>query len=228
MSVLLIDIGNTRLKWQLRGKDSARGADTLPDDAQLGAVSLVLVACVGASSAKEALQQRFGSKLIWLGAPRLDFPLFKHCYKNPERLGVDRWLAMLGARRHSDGAVLVVDAGTALTLDLLSADNRHEGGFILPGLNMAQQALFQNTAKVRPFDGEAAQYSVAPGQDTLSCVRHGVLRQALSLVQGLQQDYPQHRLFLTGGDGAWLAQTLNVPYYPDLIFDGMELCAGYF
>jgi pantothenate kinase type III len=93
---------------------------------------------------------------------------------------------------------------------------------------MAQRALFQNTAKVRPFDDESAQYSVALGQDTLSCVRQGLLRQALSLVQGLQQDYPQHRLFITGGDGEWLAQALAVPYYSDLIFDGMELCAGYF
>jgi type III pantothenate kinase len=226
--VLLIDIGNTRLKWQLRGKVRAQGWDTLPDDAQLGEISQVLAASVGETSIKAVLQQRFGSKLVWFGAPRLDLPIFTHCYKNPERLGVDRWLALLGTRRHCESAALVVDAGTALTVDVLSADNRHEGGFILPGLSMAQRALFQNTAKVRPFDDESAQYSVALGQDTLSCVRQGLLRQALSLVQGLQQDYPQHRLFITGGDGEWLAQALAVPYYSDLIFDGMELCAGYF
>lgn len=228
MSVLLIDIGNSRLKWQLRGNTRAQGWDALPDDSQLGELSLVLAASVGEASIKAELQHRFGSKLVWLGSPRLDLPIFTHCYKNPERLGVDRWLAMLGTRRHCAEAVLVVDAGTALTADLLSINNHHQGGFILPGLSMAQQALFQNTAKVRPFDDESAQYSVAPGQDTLSCVRQGLLRQALSLVQGLQQDYPQHRLFITGGDGQWLAQTLAVPYYPDLIFDGMELCAGYF
>ena len=93
---------------------------------------------------------------------------------------------------------------------------------------MAQQALFQNTAKVRPFDDESAQYSVAPGKILLSCVRQGLLRQALSLVQGAATGLPtasavynRWRWPVAGSDPS---RTL----LPRFDFDGMELCAGYF
>ena len=123
----------------------------------------------------------------------------------------------------------MVDAGTALTIDLMNADNHHEGGFIVPGLELAQQALFNNTGRVRPFADEQEQAALAPGRDTLSCVSAGVRRQLQALVMSVVQDYPDYRLFISGGDGHWLAQQLGVASYPHLIFEGMEsLCAGYF
>lgn len=236
VSVLLIDAGNTRLKWQWRTVNGVRdtGADDyeqkleyLPEAQML---DHVMVASVGEHlSLQQQLQQRYGDKLVWLGQPLLEFGDFKHCYAKPERLGVDRWLAMLGARSHFGGPVLVADAGTAFTIDLLNEDGQHQGGFIVPGLTLAQNALFQNTGRVRPFQDERSAGVIAPGQDTLGCVSSGVQRQFLALLQSVMNEYNDHRVFVSGGDGAWLAQQTNTGFYPDLVFDGMEfLCAGYF
>lgn len=232
MSVLLIDVGNTKLKWRFGERAGYQYGQCLLSalPSQWPDAHQVLVASVGAhGELQRILKARYGQALQWLDAPVLTYPDFHHCYDNPQRLGVDRWLAMLGARTQDKGNLLVADAGTAFTLDLLSQDNHHQGGFIVPGLTMAQQALFQQTAKVRPFSDEQEIDKLRPGQNTFACVRSGVLRQQLALLQSVQQDYPAHRLFLTGGDGLWLAQELGVVHYSNLIFDGMEsLCVGYF
>lgn len=233
VSVLLIDAGNTRCKWQLRaaGQVLSSGAAVYAElPAAWPEAERVVVACVaGQPDLQDRLRQRYGERLYWLSAPLADYPHFHHCYPQPQRLGVDRWLALLGARVHNRGAVLVVDAGTALTIDLMNAANHHEGGFIVPGLELAQRALFNNTGRVRPFVDEQPQAVLAPGRDTLGCVSAGVRRQLQALVLSVVQDYPDYQLFLCGGDGQWLAQQLGQAYYPDLIFEGMEsLCAGYF
>lgn len=234
MSVLLIDIGNTRLKWQLRQASVIQQSGVAEHgSAWLTSVDLadcekVLVASVKEQvDMQEVLARRFAAKLIWLSQPLLSYMDFKHCYAQPQRLGVDRWLAMLGAKKHSSGGVLVVDAGTALTVDVLDASNQHLGGYIVPGLKMAQQALFQNTDKVRAFHNEAVLSSINLGADTLGCVTAGLQRQRLAFVRSLQDEYGDYELFISGGDGEWLATQLKTNYYPHLIFDGMDsLCAG--
>ena len=236
MSVLLIDAGNTRIKWRyqpdsdsevvLRGDYAHSEVSRLewPDVAQ------VLVSSVQSSPGlHEQLLEQFGSRLIWLSEPRTDFQGFVHCYARPERLGIDRWLAMIGARRHATGDVLVIDAGTALTVDLLSRENHHQGGFIVPGLTLAQQSLWQNTERVLPYSDEADAGQLNPGTDTVQCVLAGIRRQQVSFIQNILNEYPAHDVFVTGGDGRWLAQAIGEEYWPELIFDGLDtLCAGYF
>ncbi|MDP1069535.1 type III pantothenate kinase, partial [Klebsiella pneumoniae] len=77
------------------------------------------------------------------------------------RMGVDRWLAMLAAWQRVGQSCWVVDCGSAITLDLLDAEGRHQGGYILPGLRLMQQSLLGNTAEVR-VDRDVEHYSVAP------------------------------------------------------------------
>ncbi|MCT7358812.1 type III pantothenate kinase [Thalassolituus pacificus] len=237
MSVLLIDAGNSRIKWQWRDGHAVRaeGAVAHAELTQAGSLfpvecEQVLVASVRDNTElHEYLHAHYGARLHWLAQPVSHHPEFIHCYPQPARLGVDRWLAMLGARCHYSGHLIVADAGTALTVDLMSADNHHEGGFIVPGLQLAQQALFNSTQRVRPYTDEQAEQHLLPGQDTVSCVSAGAYRQQLALVRSVQQDYPQHVLVITGGDGFWLATQLGCEYRPDLVFDGMDsLCAGSF
>lgn len=237
VSVLLIDAGNSRIKWQYR-----RGGIVLShgvvahtelnaaDNPFPAECDWVLVASVRDNiDLHHYLHMRYGARLHWLAQPVSHYPEFKHCYPQPSRLGVDRWLAMLGGRCHYSGPLLVVDAGTALTVDLMSADNHHEGGFIVPGLQLAQQVLFNSTQRVRPYADEQVALNRQPGHDTVSCVSSGVYRQQLALVSSVQQDYPQYLLLVTGGDGLWLAAELGCEYRPDLVFDGMDsLCAGSF
>ena len=235
MSVLLIDIGNSRLKWQLRNDhgDCQSGAvdkDNAARFAWPAGPEQVLVASVRDNTELHQLfSDLYGPRLHWLSAPVPEYPDFQHCYPLPQRLGVDRWLAMLGARRLFSGDLLVVDSGTALTVDLLSHSNEHQGGYIVPGLMMARAALFGGTDKVRQFDDEADQLSLAPGRNTVNCVAAGTLRQHVALVKSVMAEYPDHRLLVTGGDGEALAELLGSVSYPDLIFDGMDsLCAGLF
>lgn len=234
MSVLLVDIGNTRIKWCLEGGTEARSSGALdkdgltqqvwPDDIQR-----VLVASVQENQEIKAyFEEHFASRLVWLGHT-LDKPeLLVHCYPKPERLGVDRWLAMLGVRQYfpcagsqAQGAI-VVDAGTALTVDVISPESQHLGGHIVPGLAMAQEALFAKTDKVNPFQDEERSTSTLLGQDTLNAVASGVLRQQQALVESVCRQFPDFELLITGGDGNQLATALEVRYYSDLVFDGMK------
>ena len=115
--MLLIDIGNSRLKWQLRGNTRAQGWDALPTIASLAS----FLWCWRQALVKPRLRPSCNSALAasWFGLAHLGWIcLFYPLLQNPERLGVDRWLAILGTRRHCAEAVLVVDAGTALTADL--------------------------------------------------------------------------------------------------------------
>lgn len=234
MSVLLIDAGNTRIKWRWRaGATIVQGAcehHAIAEQVWPLAIERVLVASVRSNEALAAcLHHQFTVPIEWIRSPKLDHPSFRHCYAQPERLGVDRWLALLGAMQYTTASSIVVDAGTALTVDVMDEQRQHQGGFIVPGLAMAQEALFQNTERVRPFHDEQIQHHIALGCDTLACVSAGVRRQHLGLLQSVVADYPNHEWFITGGDGAWLADALQHRYYPDLVFEGMEsLCVGSF
>ncbi len=226
VSVLLIDAGNSRFKWQLRsaGQVLQQGvagyADSLTET--LPAADKVMVAAV---RHHELLQQRLqqqAPELVWLSEPLLQHPAFRHCYADPPRLGVDRWLAMLGARRLTDKPLLVIDAGTALTIDLLDADNQHQGGYIVPGQGLAAQALFSSTERVRQYLDEAGGDAMTPGRGTLGCVTAGLKYQALAMVQAVVTEYPQYVPLVTGGDGEWLARQAGLTFKADLIMDGMD------
>lgn len=233
MSALLIDAGNTRCEWRCQLESGMHQGVAYYSQLELPAlpeVEQVIVASVATNARLHGLlEQHYGQQRVtWLEAPLLDYPDFKHCYKHPQRLGVDRWLAMLGVRKYSQQQALVIDAGTALTVDAFDASNQHLGGYIVPGLVLAEQALFRSTEKVNNYQDENKSTIMYLGQDTLSCVAQGLLRQRLALVQSVQQQYSDFSLFITGGDGKLLAQQLQSLYYRNLVLDGMEqLCAGY-
>lgn len=234
MSVLLIDAGNTRIKWRCLQNDQVmQGAcahDEVSRQVWPSSIDRVLVASVcDNEQLAQNLQRQFTIGIEWLREPLAEYPGFSHCYAQPSRLGVDRWLAMIAAQIRASSASVVVDAGTALTVDVISANGTHQGGFIVPGLQMAQAALFQRTERVRPFQDEQIQSHIGLGCDTLACVSAGVRRQHVSLLQSVAAEYPEHQWFISGGDGAWLAAALHCDYYPDLVFEGMEsLCVGSF
>lgn len=141
-----------------------------------------------------------------------------------DRLGVDRWLAMLGCLDIGVAPtqqLCVVDCGTAITLDLLSVRGSHEGGYIIPGLTMMRESLFQHTANVRhdPLPGDA----ISPGKSTAEAVEHGALLAVISLVERLVSG-PDKLLVLTGGDAFRLVPMLTCPYReePHLLLKGLQ------
>lgn len=145
-------------------------------------------------------------------------------YRDPSRLGVDRWLGMLGARARVSGSFLVVDAGTALTIDAVAGD-RHLGGFILPGIDMQRDALGQRTALVGRAEGQAG---LAWGCTTADAVCNGTLFSAVATVEKALVELRTRvddtcALVMTGGNAPGITRMLSEPVVlcDDLVFTGM-------
>jgi type III pantothenate kinase len=240
---LQLDVGNGSTKWRLMhdGKLASRGtyrADE-PDSEQrlLGCcteLQQIWVSSVAAPAAEQSLQAmlmaRWGVQ-PWFARSTASVGELRNSYADPARLGVDRWLAMLGARARVTGRFCVVDAGSALTLDIVAADGAHEGGYIIPGPFLMERALLIDTGQVR--FAENAEYKLCPGRSTAEAVRHGItvaqvgaLREVLRQAEG---EGELHTLFC-GGGGRPLMELAGVSgtLAPDLIFEGLEIAAAGF
>lgn len=143
----------------------------------------------------------------------------RNAYQEPLRLGVDRWLAMVGA--WTPGQPLVVaDAGTALTVDLVQADGQHLGGFIAPGLLTMQQAVLGAT-RFATRD-EQAHYHGGLARETEGCVRQGAFLSCLGAVDRAAAQLPAACKIITGGDAAALLPHLpGWEHRPLLVLEGL-------
>jgi type III pantothenate kinase len=151
-------------------------------------------------------------------------------YDHPERLGVDRWLALLGAYHSVKGSVCVADCGTAITVDVVDGEGRHQGGVIAPGLALMRRALAVAT------DGAVAGGGSFRGvfaRETEAAVQGGTVNAAAGLIEKLMAESgrvldTQPFLILTGGDAAPVAECLRLPHEiaPLLVLQGLWLIAG--
>ncbi|MCU7796210.1 MAG: type III pantothenate kinase [Candidatus Thiodiazotropha sp. (ex Semelilucina semeliformis)] len=151
-------------------------------------------------------------------------------YSEPGRLGVDRWLALLAARSLFKTPSVVVDCGSATTLDSIDSAGRHLGGVILPGLHLFQRCLVANTDIPAFEDSGTIDYFAT---DTASGISSGAMLATASsvarMVEMLQKrSGEQVNCLLTGGGSQLLAQHLNVSHrlVPNLVLQGLALLAG--
>ena len=146
MNRLFVDVGNSKLKWRLyiagsRKHDKCGSHEEFC--AYLGEVSLekplidsVKISCVKNNETTRAMSDLIATKLdVVPRFAKVSQSLGKvRCgYKNIDELGVDRWLAIISAVDKYGKGILIVDLGTAITLDLVDNESQHLGGFILPG-----------------------------------------------------------------------------------------------
>tara|TARA_R110002126_G_scaffold291071_1_gene450283 strand:- start:353 stop:1048 length:696 start_codon:yes stop_codon:yes gene_type:complete len=223
---LLLDIGNTREKAALFSGGKIK---PLP---QLTAASMATLPITAVYFASVANDSRLGMLKASLGLDHLPWRQISSeahafgvtsCYAEPQLLGVDRWLALLGTQQlFAKQSVMIVDAGTALTIDWLDSSGMHQGGWIMPGLRLQQQSVVQQTAKV--FNKEILDARVIPGKETTSCLQNGCLAAVIGAIrQGWLLDKAEH-LVLTGGDAFYLKAQLTdltVTSEPLLIFHGL-------
>ncbi|MHA7817770.1 MAG: type III pantothenate kinase [Pseudohaliea sp.] len=242
--ILQLDLGNSRLKWRLIDGGGDCGTDTVlgrgacaPGDeawlAQPAAVAAVQVASVASDAAEAALAGRVRDCLglePWFARAAAQRGDLVNSYAEPARMGADRWLAMVAARARCKQRLCVVDAGSALTIDLVAADGRHEGGYIIPGTALMARALLADTGRVRFEAGRAD--SLAPGQSTAACVHRGIsLAQAGALQLALSEAAAGGEaplLVVSGGGGEALLALLGLPgaeYRQDLVFEGLAIAA---
>ena len=220
---LVIDVGNTRTKIGIFAGDKlieqVGFAELTPDSlSQVCAKypelkSAILSAVKGYSQKIVADLERLKIKFIELDH---ETPLpIANLYKTPKTLGKDRLAAAIGAnKKYPNQNVLIVDAGTAITFDLVTAKNEFFGGNISLGLDMRFKALNHFTGKLPllekhsdyPFIGQTTEEAMQAG------VQNSVRFEIVSYYQELQRDYSGLKLILTGGDATYLSHFLEVPF----------------
>jgi type III pantothenate kinase len=231
--VLLLDIGNSGGKWVLihqsgECRHGRASLDVLVEDlgVQLSGAT-ALIASVAAPAQEQALSaelEAFGCS-VWYAQSRGSQGGLINAYAEPERMGVDRWLTMLAARRRCKGAFCVVDAGSALTIDLVDECGEHKGGYIIPGAALMERALFADTQRVR-YDALLVP-TLAPGRSTAEAVGNGILLAQAGAVRLALMEARERGLcpdvFLCGGGAASLRSTLGSAstLVPDLVFEGL-------
>jgi type III pantothenate kinase len=242
--IALVDAGNARLKWAcldgaaltnhghaLLVGDAASAVAALR--ARVGAPSRVLIANVAGAEVGALLAEAFGSAAQFV-TPRASFAGVTCGYREPQRLGVDRWLAVIAAYQKAADWVCVVDAGTALTADAVSGRGEHQGGLILPGLGLMADSLQQRTSDI----GSGGRRESPPGglalfgRSTEEAVTRAALLASAALVDRCVEQLEQAaghapRLMLTGGDGEALMPWLesHCEFHPHLVLDGLALMA---
>lgn len=150
-------------------------------------------------------------------------------YKNPRLLGSDRWLALIAARAEFSRSLCVIDCGTAVTIDALSEDGMHIGGFITPGLKTSRDSLGLNTNNL-PFVKNPAENSSFLAITTQDAILGGTLYQLSAYIDRMVTEIKYElgeniECIITGGD-ANLVQGLSshcFHYREKLVFDGLRI-----
>ncbi len=249
--IFVVDIGNSRLKWATydagrvrdaggaaHGPARAEALDALARALPAGAERVVVANVGGAEIAAEleaAVHARHGIAVDF-AATRAAACGVRCAYADPSRLGVDRWAALIGAYEPGGGHLVVVDAGTTVTVDALAGDGGHLGGLILAGPELVTEALAGRTARIAQYPVRGTPRPDARalfGRDTGPAVVHGALLaaaagvdRAVGVAAGLLDAAP--RVILTGGMASTLAGWLEtaVEARPDLVLEGLGRLAA--
>lgn len=231
MSILCLDCGNTRLKWGLRnnGEWQDQGSLALAEIAGLAVAAERIVACNVAGAAGrhaiERLAASLGVSLAWVRAKDRQCGV-TNGYEHPEQLGADRWAALIGARSLQEAACLVVNAGTATTVDLLDGDGRFRGGMILPGLTMMREALVAGTAELPMAPGELRLLPT----NTFDAIASGCLAATAGAIERMFETLagmPDALCLLSGGAAPIVAPALRIAHrrVDNLVLEGLARIA---
>jgi type III pantothenate kinase len=247
MTVLVLDIGNTRLKW-------AQYARAEPGAALLsqGAVFLEAIddvadsewaglpvpsAMLGCNVAGDAVRRRVEEQLeLWDIQPRWIVAQARaggllNGYEHPHRLGSDRWAALIGAHermlaadRRRPRPTLVVMVGTAVTVDTIDAEGRFLGGLILPGFGLMQKALEMGTAGLHVPTGEVHEFPTNTSDALMSGGSYAIAGAIERMHRHLRNRCgAEPALYMTGGAAVRIAPITPLPFelVDTLIFEGL-------
>jgi type III pantothenate kinase len=243
---LLVDIGNARIKWGLQDGDSwtdgeaqLRKGRAFKDIARpiwkdLVQPERVIVSNVAGREYEKSVQTWI--KRRWKVVPEFLRSQASLCgvtnaYQVPERLGADRWANLIAAHAYYPGPAVIIDCGTAITIDALDAAGRHLGGLIVPGMDLMSAALVGSAAGIELTDPGSQSVSLL-GSSTESAVAGGVLYTAVALVDRVCQDLRAElgrttSMLLTGGDAGRLLPLLDTRPRHDanLVLKGLSVFA---
>ena len=233
--ILAIDAGNTRIKWGLwedrgfiaQGSILTARAAELPDAlhmlprAQAAIGSNVAGADVRATLAAALAPWRL--EVRWIESVAAQCGVSSR-YQNPAQLGTDRWAALIGARARCPGPCVVMNAGTAVTVDALSGEGVFLGGLILPGLELMARALARGTADLPLQPGRFETFPV----NSVDAIRSGAIQAVAGAVERMARNMivaqlGEPQLVLSGGAADLIAPALERPFVlvPALVLEGL-------
>jgi len=238
---LLIDSGNSFIKWALADENSLAIENRCPTSKVsslykhwAGSVAPARVIVSNVAGESTAIEIKKTVNMLWhidteFIASSQSCCGLTNSYLKPEQLGVDRWMAMAAAFQLTSDPVIVVDCGTAVTIDLVNQEGLFVGGVIMPGLNTSFQSLRAGTEAVEEIN--SFRKDVSPvAQSTEDGVAIGVL---LGIVGGIERVIREQSsqidkapaVFMTGGDAEKLLPYLMVPVtvQPDLVLEGLRI-----
>ena len=236
--ILEMDLGNSRIKWRLLQTDRAGVATSveecfsefksLPTPKQVRLASVRRDDSVSRIGCWTMSQWSIGCKIAVVTS---ECSGVHNLYSDPGRLGVDRWLAMLAGYHLVNSACVIVDSGTALTVDALDSSGWHLGGYIVPGFSTAVDSL-QATTGIRVKSRNFRQ-SACLGASTEQAVLQGILNQGAALIEKVVADLARSEnrisVLLSGGDADLLHGALSglaidqLMLCPNLVLDGLAL-----
>ncbi len=236
---LLVDLGNSRLKWAHSAAGRWGTGDALHVQQDISALldsvwerfgkpERIVMASVAPNPVRAALvdwcRRRWTLEPVVIRA-RTEQLGVRHCYAQPEALGADRWAALIAAHGLTQANACIVDCGTAVTVDALAADGQFRGGTIFPGLRLLRESLLRGTGGIHAVEGRS---DSALGCSTADAVaggtQHGLIGAvALLVAEQIAALGGQAEIFLTGGDAPLLRAHLKPPVHevPDLVLKGL-------
>jgi len=244
---LLIDVGNSRIKWAQQsdaGLQSCRAcfyskahlSDSIgPSWAGLPRPDQVFVANVAgrkvADEMSACLDKAWGIIPTFLSVTRKAAGVI-NAYDDISQLGIDRWLAMIAAWNSYQSAICIVDCGTALTVDVVTASGQHAGGLIVPGWSLMKDVLNSQTQQISSSLNRSP--SLELGRNTEECISNGAVMALTAMVsQVIARMRLRHgedfRSVITGGYAEEIKSmlTADIDYHPHLVLNGMAIVAEY-
>jgi type III pantothenate kinase len=250
MPFLAVDVGNTRLKWALydeprcdatmlaHGAEFLENIDKLAEHAwsHIEAPTRMLGCAVAADAIKrrveEQMEELWPIPAHWVVANAAEAGIVNG-YDHPTRLGADRWVAMIGARRRMLAAgparpMVVVMIGTAVTVEAIDASGAFLGGFILPGHGIMLRALESGTAGLHVPTGDVREFPTNTSDALTSGGTFAIAGAIERMVEHVRRHCGAEPVrYMTGGAGWKMVPAMSMPFelVESLIFDGLLVIA---
>jgi type III pantothenate kinase len=240
--LLLIDAGNTSIKWALVEAGAAPGAwlasgalahgDLAPGIWARRTIARALISNVAGSTlgARLELALPTGVPHDWF-ASQAQLAGLRNGYRNPSQLGCDRFAAAIGARALAPGTALIIaTCGTATTIDAITPDGLFLGGLILPGLGLMASSLARNTSQL-PQVGTAGPITPGFADNTDDAIINGCLTAQAGAIEracaALEAQCGAVRCILSGGAASFIAPMLTVPHkmVANIVLIGLQVAA---
>lgn len=253
--ILLLDIGNTRIKWAqalngaLTPQQSLLHREVAPETwikqlfRERFRPARLLVSNVAGEEMAATIRRE--AQRSWHVSPEFAVTAASaagvtNAYPRPAFHGVDRWLALIAARHLTSSAACVIDAGTAVTIDAMNARGLHLGGVIIPGVRMMVESLLARTSDLGSKSRRSAQHAARRqnagmfANDTAQSIENGALfavaaaadRAVAELTREVRGDRPN--VYLTGGDAELVRKVMatDAEVVPDLVLRGLAVWGG--